>query len=471
MVVINICQCVLPARQDDKEGAADIEEAVALLNKGDVHPAQAIAKLAGLKGFEVNNKKGSTKPPHKDLMTVCNRCLDMFKGVLVIFMTWAHVDLTLMQPVLQTYAALPHFVGNAASGLCFLGFMTAYGFSCDNAYLSDYKKRSFAQRMERLARSALMPVFGAWACAFGWAYMCWKLPLDMDGVIRILDFRLALGNGPDFLLCFTTCLLAMYPLRGLVNNGLNSEHGGMRMFTAFTMLAAPLALTQVVVPDCSGLHKYLGYVFVCHVREPYSPVLPGLPHLFYFNLGVLLSRYIKALSADLKAGADIDVRRLVVLCICAGALFLVLCYPLATVWAYNYGNIYAPTQWGPISRGFNDGPTPLWLVGNLFPIYVLMGFTLYMYHLVEWHPWLLFPVHLILDQLEHLGANVLMYLVVGDICLAGLWRGLQNEYPLDSRGCMYATVMIMAVVRFIHYLGASSRDGRGTGKDAGVSAG
>lgn len=150
---------------------------------------------------------------------------------------------------------------------------------------------------------------------------------------------------------------------------------------------------------------------------------------------------------------------------------LVLCYPLSTVWSYNYGNIYAPTQWGPISRGFNDGPSILWLVGNLFPIYILMGFTFFVYHFVEWHPWLMFPVRLLLEELEHLGANVLMYLVVGDICLAGLWRGLMNEYPLDTRGCAWATVMIMAMIRFIHYLGASSRDGRGSGKDAGVSAG
>jgi len=466
MVVINLCQCVLPGVRKGKEDAKDLEEAVALLQQEmQENPGSAIAKIAGL---EVSDKKASKKA---DLMTTCNRVLDMFKGMLVIFMTWAHVDLTLMQPVLQTYGELPHFVGNAASGLCFLGFMTAYGFCCDNAYLSDYKKRSFAQRMERLARSALMPVFGAWVCAFGWAYLCFKLPLDIEGAIRILDFRLAIGNGPDFLLCFTTCLCAMYPLRGLVNKGLNSEYGGMRVFTAAMLLLLPLVLTQVVVPDCSGLKKYLGYVFVCHVREPYSPVLPGLPHLFYFNLGVLLSRYIKALSADLKAGADIDNKRLVVLSLSTAALFAVLCYPLATVWNYNYGNLYVQTQWGVISRGFSDGPSPLWLVGNLFPIYVVMAAVFYIYHLVEWHPVMLFPVRLVLEQLEHLGANVLMYLVVGDLCCAGLWRGLQNEFPLDTHGCMCATLMIMTVVRFIHYLGASSRDGRGTVKDAGVSAG
>lgn len=462
MVVINLCQCVFPGARM-KEDNVDVEEAIALLQKGE----GPIAEMAGLK---TSAMKTSSKSP--DLMTECNRSLDIFKGVLVFFMTMAHVDLTLMNPGLQYYDAIPHFVGNAASGLCFLGFMTAYGFSCDNAYLSDWKKRTLMQRLERLARSALMPVFGAWACAFGWAYMCFKLPFDMDGLIRILDFRLAIGNGPDFLLCFTTCLLTMYPLRGLVNSGLSAEAGWKRAVTVVMMLLLPLLLTFCVVPDCTGLKKYIGYVLPCHTREPYSPVLAGLPHLFYFNMGVLLSRYMKGIAADMKAGAEIDTKRITAMCLCIAGLLLVLAYPLMTVWTYNYGNLDAQTKWGPIIRGFVDGPTILWLVGNLFPIYILMGTALAIHHAVEPQQGLLWwPAHFILGELEHYGANVLMYLVVGDICLAGLWRGMQNSYPLDTYGAFWMTLGIMAGTRFLHYLGASSRDGRGTVSQGGVSAG
>merc|ERR1719440_564760 len=113
--------------------------------------------------------------PPFDLSRLCNDALNVFKGILTIFMTWAHTQLTLLPPVEQYYFSLPHFIGNAASGLCFLGFMLAYGFSCDNAYLSDWKKRTLAQRLERLMRSAMLPVCGAWVCGFGWGFMCWKL--------------------------------------------------------------------------------------------------------------------------------------------------------------------------------------------------------------------------------------------------------------------------------------------------------
>lgn len=466
MVVINLCQCVFPGVHASKEDHVDVEEAVALLKKSE----GPLAEMAGMKSAAKKDAAKEGKEP--DLMTDCNRSLDIFKGVLVIFMTMAHVDLTLMNPGLQYFDEIPHFVGNAASGLCFLGFMTAYGFSCDNAYLSDWKKRTLAQRLERLARSALMPVFGAWACAFGWGYMCWKLPFDFTGVIQILDFRIALGNGPDFLLCFTTCLLAMYPLRGLVNNGLSAESWWARASTVALMLLGPLVLTFCVVPDCTGMKKYLGYILACHLREPYSPVLPGLPHLFYFNMGVLLSRYMKGIAADTKAGAEIDKKRMAAMCLCIAALLLVLAYPLMTVWNYNYGNLAAQTKWGPIIRGFVDGPTILWLVGNLFPIYVLMGTTLAIHKAVEPRQGLLWwPLRFILGELEHYGGNVLLYLVVGDVCLAGLWRGMQNSYPLDTVQCWWMTVGIMIGVRFVHYLGASSRDAKGMAGSGGVSAG
>ena len=35
-----------------------------------------------------------------------------------------------------------------------------------------------------------------------------QLPIDLNGLIMILDFRLAIGNGPDF--CFWFCSASPY---------------------------------------------------------------------------------------------------------------------------------------------------------------------------------------------------------------------------------------------------------------------
>lgn len=391
-------------------------------------------------------------------MKLCNHGLDVFKGVLVIFMTWAHVDLTLMNPGLQYYSKVPHFVGNMASGLCFLGFMMAYGFSCDNAYISDWKKRTFAQRMERLARSALLPVGGAWVCGLGWGYMCWKFPIDLNGLFMVLDFRLSMGNGPDFLLCFTVCLLTMYSLRHAVNRFLGAQERWKRITCGAVMLLLPLATTWIVVPECVGWKKYLGYLFECTLREAYAPVLPGVPHLFYFNLGLLLSRLVKHLAAQAKDGEQVDGKFMSFCGLGLAFVFLVLSYPLYSVWSLNYGNLTAMTKWGAVTRGFVDGPSVLWLLGNLFSIYVLLASSIATYVAVQRAPkFLSMPLRVLLGELEHLGANVLLYLVVGDLLLAGLWRGQMNQYPLDNQGCIAMTLGLFCVTRFLHYLGASSR--------------
>lgn len=70
------------------------------------------------------------------------------------------------------------------------------------------------------------------------------------------------------------------------------------------------------------------------------------------------------------------------------------------------------------------------------------------------------PLRWFTTSLEHLGANILFYLVTADLFLAGIYRGTQavEQFPLwgtsDAAWCA-AGILIMG--RFIHYLAASSR--------------
>lgn len=391
-----------------------------------------------------------------DLSRLCNEALNVFKGILVIFMTWAHTNLTLLPPAEQYYLSLPHFVGNAAASVCFLGFMLAYGFSCDNAYLSDWKKRSATERFQRMVRSAAIPVAGAWCCAFAWGWMCFKLPLDFQTFIQMLDFRLTMGNGPDFLLCFSACILVMYILRRPVNAGLRAGSPERICFCVLILLLGPLALTRLIVPDCTGLRKYFGYFFECTLREAWSPVLPALPHLFYFNLGLLLARIVRSVDGDLKSGTLVNGSKLAMGSVVCGLVALVLCYPLYTVWAYNFGNLSVPTRWGPITRGFVDGPSVMWLLGNVFPVFAVLAFSISFQYTVDRYDggacsW---PLRFIRSEVANLGANVLLYLVVADMCLAGLYRGSLGQFPLHTQGCMGMTCGIICITRFLQFLGS-----------------
>lgn len=444
---------ILDGLKAGEQDLVDEEAAQPLLQDSDHlgSSSRALAKLqyAGM----------PTKTNNCELVKACCRTFDVFKGVLVVLMTYAHVDLCLLSPVLQYYAEVPHMVGNMASGLCFLGFMLSYGFTCDIAYLSDTKDRPWSEKLNRVARSVMLPICAAWICSLAWGFMCFKLPIDMNGLIMILDFRLAIGNGPDFLLCFPICLMVMYPFRHIVNNELTSSWTYRRAACAAVMLFVPLGFTRCVVWDCTGLRKYMNYFLECTNREPYAPNLPALPHLFYFNLGVLLSRWVQDIAKAVQCGWIPSWWRLGAAHAATTIGLSLLAYPLATVWSSSYGNIMVVTKWGPITRGFINGPSVLWLLGNICGLELLFSICAGMvYVTTHWrHSYLISPLRLLQHELSHLGANVLLYLVVADICLAGLFRGMQGQYPLGSAGGAVATFIILLATRFVHYLAASSR--------------
>jgi len=406
--------------------------------------------------------------PSKELFKTISSALDVFKGVLCFLMIYSHVDLCLVNPVEVYYTKLGHFVGNAASGMCFLGFVFSYGYTCYWAYLSDWNPRPWKQRLERVVRSATLPIIGAWVCSLAWSYMCFKIPITQESFMDILNFYYVWGNGPDFLLSFTTMLLVSFALRKPLNMMLgDSNRTPARVAgAAFVMLSFPLLLTQCVVPDCTGNKRYWQFFIPCDKRENVGMAnLPALPHFFYFNLGVLAAVGTKALGERLDAWRSelpsLSRRRdwlpaLAASSVCSalvvGVMLAVFAYPLYDQWWLNYGNIAAQTKYGAIIRGWSRGPSPLWLLGNLFWIYALLvgclAFVAVARHFLP-------PLEVVTKEAEHYGANVLIYLVVSDCLLAGLYR--PGQFPVTAPQGFFVTVVIMLCIRFIHYLGASGR--------------
>lgn len=440
--------------------------------------SKSVAEAEKARDEETTQLLPSSGAKQTKILGICTEALDTFKGLLVVIMTWAHVQLTLMSPAEQSNLSSAHFIGNAAASLCFLGFMLSYGFTCDIAYISDSKKRCPWERTRRVLRSAALPIVGAWICGFGWAWMCFKLPMDLSTTINILDFRATVGNGPDFLLCFTTCLLIMNSLRSLVNFALEQPphatftltHGnnatttiqyarGLRWGCVAFLLLGPLALSRVSVHDCTGVRKYYGYFFDCTIRDAFAPVLPALPHLLYFNAGLLLARGVKAID-DNKVDIQIVTKvAAMVLFVSAG-----LTAPLIKLWSYNFGNLSMPVQLGSVSmqvnRGFVDGPSPLWLLGNVFPVSAVLLSVLGGSYWAGSSKANNSPGHFIIRELQNLGEHILLYLIIADLCLAGLYRGTnaQNDnFPLSAPGCAAMTFGILFLTRAVQYLCTSSR--------------
>jgi len=454
---VYLCACV---PEEDRATANNAEEKEGLLQDA-----------AALLQKEAPKLEGKTVNLQKEAFTLVSSSLDVFKGLLCILMVYSHVDLCLVNPTEVYYGKLGHFVGNAASGMCFLGFMFSYGYTCYWAYLSDLRPRPFSERLERVARSAILPIIGAWVCSFAWSFMCFKIPITYDSVVGILTFYYVWGNGPDFLLSFTALLLVSFAMRKVFVVGLTSDgttNGRVRFaLTAFAMLAGPMLLTKCVVADCTGYGRYWQFVLPCDKREPVGMAnLPALPHFFYFNLGVLAAvgthNFGEALMElrTLPLGTT-GAKSATLFSVLAGGMLVlnvvlaVLAYPLYDQWWQNFGNIAVPTKFGEIIRGWSRGPSPLWLLGNLWWVYTLFLVSLFWSGVARYGPSVQQVLRVPLSWFEHLGANVLIYLVVSDCMLAGLYRG--NQFPLTAVQGGYATLMILASTRFIHYLGASGR--------------
>lgn len=444
--VYSLCSFVLPAKVG-KDGAkvngakgeqgVDFElEHLLMLEKGTI----------GDRGQETQEKgtqKATVKKPKEELNEILE-ALDVFKGVLVLFMTYSHVNLVLVNPADATYGTMGHFVGNVASSMCFLGFMFCYGFACDCMYISNTKNRTLTELCSRVGRSICLPIIGALVCSFSWSFLCFKFPLTFEMVVSLLSFYNLVGNGPDFIMSFVTMLLIMFPLRNVINRYWDSGNMAHRELLAVILLLVPLSLTFLHVEDCTGTRKYINMLLECTKREPWSANICALPHLFYFNLGLISSRLLR--EYGIASFSPFWATTL-------GMGFAFLAIPLFSVWQISYGNIMAQTPFGMVTRGFTNGPSQWWLVGNMFSIYCLLlaSWSFHRRHLSEW----------ISNELQHLGANILLYLVCADIILAGSYRPQatpNDAFPLSVfPGGFLVTMLILVATRFIHYLGHSSR--------------
>merc|ERR1719163_1730035 len=101
----------------------------------------------------------------------------------------------------------------------------------------------------------------------------------------------------------------------------------LRVVCVATLLLVPLAISHFAIPDCMGNKRYLGFFFECTLKEPWTSNLPSLPHLFYFNLGLLLARGVRAFAQSQQDHTKLAASGIVFAFISAS-----LSYPLLTVW-------------------------------------------------------------------------------------------------------------------------------------------
>jgi len=406
----------------------------------------------------------------------------------VLLMHTSNVMLFLGSKTLRTNSLTSRVICNLAAQGCFVGFMGAFGYTSYRQYLREWPDppKDLNRVRMRVFKAVAFPIIGAWICNFAWCFLYAKKdsPVSLRLVFDVFTFASVFGNGPDFLLGFSINLAIVYGLWRPVTDFLNGVHcqPGSRAIEALyprfrrdvacvALVLSPLLLTLVALPDCTGNMRWAQWFFVCDKRDPDTPSLPALPHLFDFGVGVLLAsawdRFIAHLKPVGQGGVSGGLHLLpasaakhwAAVVLSASVVLLLLFIPLGQVWLFeDLQDVQLHTPVGQLIRGHSQGPSPLWLLSTVWPSAVWATVAGVMVSL-RGGP-LGYLIHYPLAWLEHLGANVLYYLVVVNVFLAGMYHGLDRsgKGQLDTLGsCILCTAMLLAFCRFLHFAAQGSR--------------
>jgi len=413
--------------------------------------------------------------------------LDIFKGLLVCLMHSMNVILFLGTPNLRSESLTARMIANLGGAMCFSGFMAAFGYSSYRQYLREWPDppKDVSRVRMRVLQAVALPIVGAWICNFAWCFLSAKQDAAVSArlVFDVFTFASVFGNGPDFLLGFSINLAVVYCLWRPIVNFINSVQPGSRYIdemcpnfrrdaTTLAIVMSPLLFTMFPLPDCTGYMRWAQWFTVCEKRDLDTPTLPALPHLVDFGLGILVAAAWDRFIAHLKPlgqGGEGETAGLHLLpmaslrqwgvAIMAGCKILLLLFiPLGQVWLYtDFAHVHLQTPVGVLSRGYSGGPSCLWLLATIWPLAALSVFACILV-ILKGGP--LRPVlELPLVWLEHLGANVLYYLIVVNLFLAGMshTQDKSGKNGIDTKSCIMTTVFILIFCRFLHFAAQAAR--------------
>lgn len=416
--------------------------------------------------------------------------LDVFKGAIVLLMNNANVMLILGSKNLTTESRTARLLCNFAAVQCFTGCMLALGYSSYRQYLRQWPDapRDPEAFRNRVLATIAKPIVSAWICNFAWCFLrgIKERPASFNLIIEVFTFSSVFGNGADFLLGFSINLAIVWCIWRPINTLLDAVPQGShsidvlfpklrRDVACMALVLSPLLLTLFPIADCTGKMRWATFFLVCDKRDADTVALPALPHLFTFGIGVLFAgawdRFIARLKPVGRGGASgglhilpMDgVRRWSAILLAVAVVLLMLFVPLGQVWLFvDLMQVNLQTPVGSLVRGYAGGPSAAWLLAAIWPsavwamsagvlVSVRSGAAGYVLH---------WP----LVALEHFGANVMYYLVVVDIFLAGM-SGMTPAVKdptstgpgLNTTSCILCTMLLLTFARFLHFAAAESR--------------
>lgn len=405
------------------------------------------------------------KPMDKRLSEGVSTGLDIFKGIFVLFMLTEHARAGIGAD--KHASSSLWFVNNVAHTMDMICYSFAYGYSSYRSYLSDLVARTPAERWARGARSAGL-VWGAGVLAD----VCFAWILDgRPSMETVLELVTGWQVYWDFLRTFPVMLLVMTLCIPIISTAYSGPSRPARLAAASSLVLAPLAASFVHLPlQCDvGPARFAPFLVSCKHASIRSSRFPALPQLVNFNAGVLTAMWMRRVETAWSPGTEAARVRssLLELSVVVGAT--AACSMLFAVRLLSYWqdhDMEEPDMGVGLMHFTRFPPSAAWLLGCMG-----LGFALFITTtglgvcLVDSQK--NFFARLTSGYFEHLGANVLLYLVLSNIVIqaTGGFHGFLGEHFLfgektkenEAMAPFIRCGLMLVFIGFIHYLVKGSR--------------
>lgn len=410
--------------------------------------------------------------------------LDVFKGIFIIFMLSEHtrsalsMGMSSKEPIMQ-------FVSQVACSLDMTSFSAAYGFSCYRAYLTNSKNRPLREQLTRMGRSVGLIIAGAWLSNFHFEMSVLRNPITLHLVWRVISFELLYW---DFLMSFPALLLMGFlttkPLMKKFSDSRDGSTAGSlkRLALAALLLGWPMLASYFPLDTCSTVPRRYAAIFVGCISRSFGAMrFSAITYMFFFNFGCIVSQVLLEWVRDSKKASSTSIP--------IPSLWSIMHSPLGMGYALLLtGEIFYGVQmlgmynrsWEYINyQGFRRFPmsTKVILAWGFFSqlVWALAVAGVAFLRADIWGlglrilpTWLIRIGQFKLSMLEQFGANVLLYLVISNITIQGLFHVDWVEHFGHSATAGFTTrqweIMVVAVasgqillVQLIRYLVTSSR--------------
>ena len=413
---------------------------------------------------DASSEEVVSKNNNSEVESFVSSALDVYKGFFIFFMLTEHTRSSFRVSHEWSTHPIMHVISQVACALDMTSFSTAYGFSCQRLYYTnDVKQRSLSSRIERALRSVGVILFAAFASNITFEWCVTGIAPNWDSLSMLL---LQSRQYWDFLGTFPLMLgIGFLTTKPLLDRSRELSHV-RKLFIYLGLLVVPLAGAAFNLDTCESLSERYAALFIGCVRRSMGAMrFSAISYMFYFNWGAVASEILRDW---VNGGLTLSTKRMYSATFAALlAIEIYCCIPLFK----NWGKSWEYLNWEGYMR-FPMSPKLVLAWGFLtFSALSLAVILVYLRSiLINRFALIRVPINWLVAQLEHMGANVLLYLLISNLTINGFfannWTKKVKVPDLRNPGYSNRTwewltvttgLSTIVLVRFVIYLVRSGR--------------